>query len=75
MKVKSENYPLSDHSYSHSLPSLCQLTISVSVDLTFLYISYKWNQTTYDLFCLASFTKHVFEHIVGSMYQYFFFHG
>ena len=72
MKVKSENYPLNDQSYSHSLPSLCQLTISVSVDLTFLYISYKWNQTTYDFFCLASFTKHVFEHIVACISVSFF---
>lgn len=32
--------------------------VPVSMDLPILFISYKWNYTIRDLFCLASLTKH-----------------
>ena len=49
--------------------------LSVSMDLPILDISYKWNNTVYDLWCLVYFTQHnVFKvdpHC--SFYQYIIF--
>lgn len=53
----------------HLLPQATTDYLSVSVDLPFMDISYKRNQTVCDSSCLASFTKyHVFQiHIIASV--------
>ena len=46
----------------HLLPWATTNLLSVSLDLPFVDIPYKWNHTICDPSCLASFTKHhVFE--------------
>ena len=51
------------------LPQATTNCLSVSIDLPFMDISYKWNHTVCDPSCLASFTKyHVFQiHIISSV--------
>ena len=54
-------------------PALGKHLLSVSIDLPSMDLSYEWNHTVYDLWCLASFTQYNVCKIplLWSMHQYF----